>query len=123
MQVHRPCVNIIYRLLQGLNQIACWLIFTILVIVFWFFLFMLLLYTLSSEDCSNYQYTSKCSRSAVSCYSTSSPFCQRSVVLAGSPQTFLSASPTLAPCLLLYTSLQLLTLRAQHQQQLSSWMF
>lgn len=123
VQIYRPCVNI--KVFTGsskdFRQTACWLIFAILVVIFLYSCFYCKYWVMRTAVTTNT--IPKCSRSAVSYYSASSPFYQRRVLLAGSLWALLSASSTFAPHPLLWVRLQLPTLRAQCQAQLSPWTF
>ena len=99
MQIYRPCVNIkvFTRSSKDFNQIAG---SSSLSLSLYFSVFVLLLYILGYENCGNYQYILKCSRSAVSYYSASGLFYQRRVLLARSPHVHctLPMRIVLCPC-------------------------
>lgn len=121
VQIYRPCINIkvFTSFSKDFSQTACWLNYS----CHYFPVFMLPLYILHSEDCSAYQHPCKLQEVISKLLVSPQPFLPKESdaghVSTSSPLSQLHAYSTSLP----HVSLQLLTLRVQHQLQLSSWTF
>lgn len=97
VQIYRPCINIkvFTSFSKDFSQTACWLVLTILVIIFLYSCFHCI-YSIQRTAVPTNTLVN-CRRSSASYQSAPSPSCQRRVMLAMSPQALLSASFTLTP--------------------------